>query len=243
MSPSSVTCVNGKLEVPNNPIIPVIIGDGIGLDVTPVATKVLDAAVSKAYSGEKSISWEEVHAGEAAFEETGEWLPESTLDSIRKHLVALKGPLTTPVGGGFRSLNVTLRQKLDLFACVRPVVWFEGVPSPVRNPEKVDMVIFRENTEDIYAGIEWQAGTKEVAKVLKFLEEDMGVSQIRFPATSSLGVKPVSSEGTKRLVRASLNYAIDNDKSSVTFGSSFIPYTLPELANINFFTLFFFDLK
>ena len=216
MSPSSVTCVNGKLEVPNNPIIPVIIGDGIGLDVTPVATKVLDAAVSKAYSGEKSISWEEVHAGEAAFEETGEWLPESTLDSIRNHLVALKGPLTTPVGGGFRSLNVTLRQKLDLFACVRPVVWFEGVPSPVRNPEKVDMVIFRENTEDIYAGIEWQAGTKEVAKVLKFLEEDMGVSQIRFPATSSLGVKPVSSEGTKRLVRASLNYAIDNDKSSVT---------------------------
>ena len=216
MSPSSVTCVNGKLEVPNNPIIPVIIGDGIGLDVTPVATKVLDAAVSKAYSGEKSISWEEVHAGEAAFEETGEWLPESTPDSIGKHLVALKGPLTTPVGGGFRSLNVTLRQKLDLFACVRPVVWFEGVPSPVRNPEKVDMVIFRENTEDIYAGIEWQAGTKEVAKVLKFLEEDMGVSQIRFPATSSLGVKPVSSEGTKRLVRASLNYAIDNDKSSVT---------------------------
>ena len=216
MSPSSVTCVNGKLEVPNNPIIPVIIGDGIGLDVTPVATKVLDAAVSKAYSGEKSISWEEVHAGEAAFEETGEWLPESTLDSIRKHLVALKGPLTTPVGGGFRSLNVTLRQKLDLFACVRPVVWFEGVPSPVRNPEKVDMIIFRENTEDIYAGIEWQAGTKEVAKVLKFLEEDMGISQIRFPATSSLGVKPVSSEGTKRLVRASLNYAIDNDKSSVT---------------------------
>ena len=216
MSPSSVTCVNGKLEVPNNPIIPVIIGDGIGLDVTPVATKVLDAAVSKAYSGEKSISWEKVHAGEAAFEETGEWLPEYTLDSIRNHLVALKGPLTTPVGGGFRSLNVTLRQKLDLFACVRPVVWFEGVPSPVRNPEKVDMVIFRENTEDIYAGIEWQAGTKEVAKVLKFLEEDMGVSQIRFPATSSLGVKPVSSEGTKRLVRASLNYAIDNDKSSVT---------------------------
>ena len=216
MSNSSVTCVNGKLEVPNNPIIPVIIGDGIGLDVTPVATKVLDAAVSKAYSGEKSISWEEVHAGEAAFEETGEWLPESTLDSIRKYLVALKGPLTTPVGGGFRSLNVTLRQKLDLFACVRPVVWFEGVPSPVRNPEKVDMVIFRENTEDIYAGIEWQAGTKEVSKVMKFLEEDMGVSQIRFPSTSSLGVKPVSSEGTKRLVRASLNYAIDNDKSSVT---------------------------
>ena len=216
MSPSSVTCVNGKLEVPNNPIIPVIIGDGIGLDVTPVATKVLDAAVSKAYSGEKTISWMNVHAGEAAFEETGEWLPDSTLDSIRDHLVALKGPLTTPVGGGFRSLNVTLRQKLDLFACVRPVVWFEGVPSPVRNPEKVDMIIFRENTEDIYAGIEWEAGTDEVQKVLKFLKEEMNVSQIRFPSTSSLGVKPVSSEGTKRLVRASLNYAIDNDKSSVT---------------------------
>ena len=216
MSPSSVTCENGKLDVPNNPIIPVIIGDGIGLDVTPVATKVLDAAVSKAYSGEKSISWLEVHAGEASFKQTGEWLPESTLDSIREHLVALKGPLTTPVGGGFRSLNVTLRQKLDLFACVRPVVWFEGVPSPVRNPGEVDMVIFRENTEDIYAGIEWQAGTDEVKKVLKFLQEEMNVSQIRFPDTSSLGVKPVSSEGTKRLVRASLNYAIDNDKSSVT---------------------------
>lgn len=216
MSPSSVTCENGKLDVPNNPIIPVIIGDGIGLDVTPVAIKVLDAAVSKAYSGEKSISWLEVHAGEASFEQTGEWLPESTLDSIREHLVALKGPLTTPVGGGFRSLNVTLRQKLDLFACVRPVVWFEGVPSPVRNPGEVDMVIFRENTEDIYAGIEYQAGTDEVKKVLKFLREEMNVSQIRFPDTSSLGVKPVSSEGTKRLVRASLNYAIDNDKSSVT---------------------------
>ena len=216
MSPSSVTCENGKLEVPNNPVIPVIIGDGIGLDVTPVATKVLDAAVSMAYSGDKSISWLEVHAGEASFEQTGEWLPETTLDSIREHLVALKGPLTTPVGGGFRSLNVTLRQKLDLFACVRPVVWFEGVPSPVRNPGEVDMVIFRENTEDIYAGIEYQAGTDEVKKVLKFLQEEMSVSQIRFPDTSSLGVKPVSSEGSKRLVRASLNYAIDNDKPSVT---------------------------
>ena len=216
MSPSSVTCENGKLEVPNNPVIPVIIGDGIGLDVTPVATKVLDAAVSMAYSGDKSISWLEVHAGEASFEQTGEWLPETTLDSIREHLVALKGPLTTPVGGGFRSLNVTLRQKLDLFACVRPVVWFEGVPSPVRNPGEVDMVIFRENTEDIYAGIEYQAGTDEVKKVLKFLQEEMNVSQIRFPDTSSLGVKPVSSEGSKRLVRASLNYAIDNDKPSVT---------------------------
>ena len=216
MSSSSVTCKNGKLDVPNNPKVPVIIGDGIGLDVTPVAIKVLDAAVKKAYSGDRYISWMNVLAGEAAFEETGEWLPESTLDSIRNHLVALKGPLTTPVGGGFRSLNVTLRQKLDLFACVRPVVWFEGVPSPVRNPGMVDMIIFRENTEDIYAGIEWQAGTDEVKKVINFLHEEMGVSQIRFPSTSSLGVKPVSSEGTKRLVRASLNYAIDNDKSSVT---------------------------
>ena len=216
MSPSSVTCKNGKLDVPNNPKVPVIIGDGIGLDVTPVAIKVLDAAVKKAYSGDRSISWMNVLAGEAAFEETGEWLPESTLDSIRNHLVALKGPLTTPVGGGFRSLNVTLRQKLDLFACVRPVVWFEGVPSPVKSPDKVDMIIFRENTEDIYAGIEWQAGSSEVKKVIDFLHKEMGVSQIRFPSTSSLGVKPVSSEGTKRLVRASLNYAVDNDKSSVT---------------------------
>ena len=216
MSPSSVTYKNGKLEVPNNPIIPVIIGDGIGLDVTPVAIKVLDAAVKKAYSNDRYISWMNVLAGEEAFEETGEWLPESTLDSIRNHLVALKGPLTTPVGGGFRSLNVTLRQKLDLFACVRPVVWFEGVPSPVKRPDQVDMIIFRENTEDIYAGIEWQAGSSEVKKVIDFLQEEMGVSQIRFPSTSSLGVKPVSSEGTKRLVRASLNYAVDNDKSSVT---------------------------
>ena len=216
MKPASVTCSNGKLEVPNNPIIPVIIGDGIGQDVTPVAMKVLDAAVTKAYGNEKKISWKKVLAGEEAFNELNEWLPEETLDAIKEHLVAIKGPLTTPVGGGFRSLNVTLRQRLDLFACVRPVRWFEGVPSPVKEPEKVDMVIFRENTEDIYAGIEWQAGTPEVKKVIEFMKNEMGVSKIRFPETSSLGVKPVSSEGTKRLIRSSFRYAISNNKKSVT---------------------------
>ena len=216
MSPASITCNDGKLDVPNNPIIPVIVGDGIGQDVTPAAMKVLDAAVHKAYGASKQISWQKVLAGEEAFNEVGEWLPESTLDSIRDNLVAIKGPLTTPVGGGFRSLNVTLRQRLDLFACVRPVRWFEGVPSPVKEPEKVDMAIFRENTEDIYAGIEWQAGTSEVKKVVEFLENEMGVSQIRFPNTSSLGVKPVSSEGSKRLIRAAFRYAISNNKKSIT---------------------------
>ena len=216
MPPASITCNDGKLDVPNNPIIPVIVGDGIGQDVTPAAMKVLDAAVHKAYGASKQISWQKVLAGEEAFNEVGEWLPESTLDSIRDNLVAIKGPLTTPVGGGFRSLNVTLRQRLDLFACVRPVRWFEGVPSPVKEPEKVDMAIFRENTEDIYAGIEWQAGTSEVKKVVEFLENEMGVSQIRFPNTSSLGVKPVSSEGSKRLIRAAFRYAISNNKKSIT---------------------------
>ncbi len=216
MTPASITCNDGKLDVPNNPIIPVIVGDGIGQDVTPAAMKVLDAAVHKAYGNSKQISWQKVLAGEEAFNEVGEWLPESTLDSIRDNLVAIKGPLTTPVGGGFRSLNVTLRQRLDLFACVRPVRWFEGVPSPVKEPEKVDMAIFRENTEDIYAGIEWQAGTSEVKKVVDFLENEMGVSQIRFPNTSSLGVKPVSSEGSKRLIRAAFRYAISNNKKSIT---------------------------
>ena len=216
MSPDSITCTNGKLNVPNRPIIPVIVGDGIGQDVTPVAMKVIDAAVEKAYGNQKTISWKKVLAGEEAFNEVNEWLPEETLDAINKHLVAIKGPLTTPVGGGFRSLNVTLRQRLDLFACVRPVRWFEGVPSPVKEPEKVDMAIFRENTEDIYAGIEWQAETPEVKKMIEFLEGEMGVSQIRFPKTSSLGVKPVSSEGTKRLIRAAFRYAISNNKKSVT---------------------------
>ena len=216
MNPTSIICTNGKLDVPSNPIIPVIVGDGIGQDVTPVAMKVLDAAVSKAYGDEKKISWKKVLAGEEAFNEVDEWLPEETLDAIREHLVAIKGPLTTPVGGGFRSLNVTLRQRLDLFACVRPVRWFEGVPSPVKEPQKVDMSIFRENTEDIYAGIEWQAGTSEVKKVTNFLKNEMGVSQIRFPDTSSLGVKPVSSEGSKRLIRAAFRYAVSNNKKSVT---------------------------
>ena len=216
MTPASITCSDGKLDVPNNPIIPVIVGDGIGQDVTPVAMKVLDAAVQKAYGEDRKISWKKVLAGEEAFNEVNEWLPEETLDSIREHLVAIKGPLTTPVGGGFRSLNVTLRQRLDLFACVRPVRWFEGVPSPVKEPEKVDMAIFRENTEDIYAGIEWQSGTSEVKKVVEFLKNEMGVSQIRFPDTSSLGVKPVSSEGSKRLIRAAFRYAISNNKKSVT---------------------------
>jgi len=216
MTPSSIKFSNGNLEVPDVPIIPVIIGDGIGQDVTPVAMKVLDAAVSKAYGVNRKISWKKVLAGEEAFNEVNEWLPEETLDAIQEHLVAIKGPLTTPVGGGFRSLNVTLRQRLDLFACVRPVRWFEGVPSPVKEPEKVDMIIFRENTEDIYAGIEWQAGTPELKKVMTFLKDEMNVSQIRFPDTCSLGVKPVSSEGTKRLFRSALNYTITNNKKSVT---------------------------
>ena len=216
MTPSSIKFSNGNLEVPDVPIIPVIIGDGIGQDVTPVAMKVLDTAVSKAYGDNRKISWKKVLAGEEAFNEVNEWLPEETLDAIQEHLVAIKGPLTTPVGGGFRSLNVTLRQRLDLFACVRPVRWFEGVPSPVKEPENVDMIIFRENTEDIYAGIEWQAGTPELKKVMKFMKEEMGVTQIRFPETSSLGVKPVSSEGTKRLFRSALNYTITNNKKSVT---------------------------
>ncbi len=216
MIPASITCSNGKLDVPNNPIIPVIVGDGIGQDVTPVAMKVLDAAVQKAYGDDKKISWKKVLAGEEAFNEINEWLPEETLDAIREHLVAIKGPLTTPVGGGFRSLNVTLRQRLDLFACVRPVRWFTGVPSPVKEPEKVNMAIFRENTEDIYAGIEWNSGTPEVKKVIEFLKNEMDVSKIRFPETSSLGVKPVSSEGSKRLIRAAFRYAISNNKKSIT---------------------------
>ena len=216
MSPESITCSNGKLNVPNNPIIPVIVGDGIGQDVTPVAMKVIDAAVKKAYGNEKAISWKKVLAGEEAFKEIDEWLPEETLDAIKENLVAIKGPLTTPVGGGFRSLNVTLRQRLDLFACVRPVRWFQGVPSPVKEPAEVDMAIFRENTEDIYAGIEWQAGTPEVKKMINFLQNEMGVNQIRFPETSSLGIKPVSSEGSKRLIRAAFKYAISNNKKSIT---------------------------
>ena len=216
MEPTKINFQDGKLNVPDCPIIPVIHGDGIGIDITPVAIKVLDAAVEKAYSDSKKIEWKKVLAGEEAHDTVGEWLPDETMEAIKSHLVAIKGPLTTPVGGGFRSLNVTLRQKLDLFACVRPVRWFTGVPSPVREPEKVEMIIFRENTEDIYAGVEWPSGSNEVEKVIKFLRTEMGVENIRFPETSAIGVKPVSSEGTKRLVRAAMDYAITNDEKSVT---------------------------
>ena len=207
---------NGMLSVPNNPIVYYIEGDGIGVDITPVMIKVVDAAVEKAYNGEKKIYWEETLAGEKAFNATGEWLPKETLDSMRKGLVSIKGPLTTPVGGGIRSLNVALRQELDLFACVRPVRWYDGTPSPVKSPQDVDMIIFRENSEDVYAGIEWEAGSDGVKKVIDFLVNEMGVSKIRFPDTSGIGIKPISKEGTARIVRAALQYAIDNDKQSVT---------------------------
>ena len=216
MSGSGITMKNGVLDIPNNPIIHYIEGDGIGIDITPVMIKVVDSAVEVAYGGEKKIHWNEVLAGEKAFNSTGEWLPEKTLDAMRNGLVSIKGPLTTPVGGGIRSLNVALRQKLDLFACVRPVRWYEGTPSPVKAPHDVDMIIFRENSEDVYAGIEWEAGSEGVAKVIQFLQEEMGVDKIRFPDTSGIGIKPISQEGTSRIVRAALKYAIDNDKESVT---------------------------
>ena len=207
---------NGVLVVPENPIVHYIEGDGIGVDITPVMMEVVDAAVSKAYSGSKEITWSETLAGEKAFNNTGEWLPEATLDSMRSGLVSIKGPLTTPVGGGIRSLNVALRQKLDLFACVRPVRWYDGTPSPVKSPGDVDMIIFRENSEDVYAGIEWEAGSADVAKVIDFLVNEMGVDKIRFPNTSGIGIKPISQEGTARIVRAAIKYAVDNDKDSVT---------------------------
>ena len=207
---------NGKLVVPNNPIIPYIEGDGIGKDIWNASVNVFNNAVYEAYSGSRKINWVEVYAGEKAFDSTGEWLPQKTLDTISEHLIAIKGPLTTPVGGGIRSLNVALRQKLDLYACVRPVRWFNGVPSPVKEPGLVDMVIFRENTEDIYAGIEWMNGSNEVEKVKSFLMNEMGVTNIRFPNTSSLGVKPVSKEGTSRLVRAAIDYALKQKRDSVT---------------------------
>jgi isocitrate dehydrogenase len=207
---------NGQLKVPNKPIIPFIEGDGTGPDIWSAAKKVIEAAVEKAYNGTKEIDWLEVYAGQKAYDKTGEWLPQDTLDKIDEYKIAIKGPLTTPIGGGFRSLNVALRQELDLFTCLRPVRYFDGVPSPVKRPEDVDMVIFRENTEDIYAGIEWQNGTDEVKKVIKFLKEEMNVTNIRFPETSGIGVKPVSEEGTKRLVRASIQYAINEGRKSVT---------------------------
>ena len=207
-----------SLNVPNNPIIPYIEGDGIGVDISPVMMKVVDAAVEKAYEGKRKISWMEVYAGEKATQiyDQDTWLPEETLHAVKDFVVSIKGPLTTPVGGGIRSLNVALRQQLDLYVCQRPVRWFTGVPSPVKNPGDVDMIIFRENSEDIYAGVEWQAGSPEAIKVIKFLTEEMGVTKIRFTENCGIGIKPVSLEGTKRLVRKALQYAVDNDRSSVT---------------------------
>ncbi|MFT3683099.1 MAG: NADP-dependent isocitrate dehydrogenase [Ferruginibacter sp.] len=214
---SKITMGNdGKLNVPDNPIIPFIEGDGIGPEIWQVAEKVFDTAVEKAYNGARKIEWKEMLAGEKAFKLTGEWLPADTLEIAKEHIVSIKGPLSTPIGGGIRSLNVAMRQDLDLYACVRPVKWFKGVPSPVVNPQEVDMVIFRENTEDIYAGIEWKAGSPEAKKFEKFLLEEMGVKSVRFPGDSSYGVKPVSSEGTKRLVRAAIDYALENHLPSVT---------------------------
>ena len=206
----------GRLAVPENPTIPFIEGDGTGPDITRAAMTVWNAAVEKAYGGSRKVEWKEVLAGEKAFNATGEWLPQATVDACREYLVSIKGPLTTPVGGGIRSINVALRQLLDLYVCLRPVRWFKGVPSPVKHPELTDMVIFRENTEDIYAGIEWMNGTPEVEKVRRFLIDEMGVKKIRFPETASIGIKPVSLEGTERLVRAALDYAVANDRKSVT---------------------------
>ena len=211
-----ITMQGGKLCVPANPIIPFVEGDGTGPDITRAAMTVWNAAVEKAYGGDRKVEWKEVLAGEKAFKATGEWLPQATLDACRDCLVSIKGPLTTPVGGGIRSINVQMRQALDLYVCLRPVRWFKGVPSPVKHPELTDMVIFRENTEDIYAGIEWMNGTPEVEKVKKFLIGEMGVKKIRFPETASIGIKPVSLEGTERLVRAALDYAVANDRKSVT---------------------------
>ena len=207
---------NGKLVVPDNPILMFIEGDGIGYDIMTASKRIWDAAIEKAYGGQRKVAWMEIYSGEkAAGIYDGDYMPEETFDALREYLVGIKGPLTTPVGGGFRSLNVTLRQVLDLYACVRPVRWFEGVPSPVRNPEEVDVIIFRENTEDVYAGIEWEAGTPEAMKVEKFLREEMGVTKF-FP-NSGLGIKPISEFGTKRLVRQAIQYAIDRGRSSVTF--------------------------
>ena len=213
---SKITLVNNQLVVPDNPIIPYIEGDGIGKDIWIASQMVFDSAISKSYDKKRKIQWKEVLAGEKANNIANSWLPQDTLDTISEYLIAIKGPLTTPVGGGMRSLNVALRQLLDLYSCVRPVRWLSGVPSPVKNPELVNMVIFRENTEDIYAGIEWLSGTDEVEKVKLFLTKEMGVKNIRFPETTSIGIKPVSKEGTERLVRAAIDYAITNNRDSVT---------------------------
>lgn len=207
-----------SLNVPDQPIIPFIEGDGTGVDISPVMRKVVDAAVAKAYGGKRQIAWMEVYAGEKATKVYGadSWLPDETVEAVREYVVSIKGPLTTPTSGGMRSLNVALRQLLDLYVCLRPVLYFEGVPSPVKEPEKVDMVIFRENTEDIYAGVEWEAGSAEVKKVIEFLQKEMGVKKIRFPETSAIGIKPVSVEGSERLIRRAIQYAIDNNRKSVT---------------------------
>ena len=216
MSGHPISMEKGALNVPNDPIVHYIEGDGIGIDISPVMIDVVNASVAKAYDGEREIHWREVLAGQKAYDATGEWMPDATLNAMRTGLVSIKGPLTTPVGGGIRSLNVALRQQLDLFACVRPVRWYAGTPSPVKDPGAVDMIIFRENSEDVYVGIEWEAGSDEVAKVIDFLQNEMGVTKIRFPDTSGIGIKPISSEGTARIVRAAIQYAIDNDKDSVT---------------------------
>jgi isocitrate dehydrogenase len=216
MTGTSITMSGGKLQVPADPIIPFIEGDGTGPDIWRASVRVFDAAVEKAYGGKRRIVWREVLAGEKAKNAVDSWLPEETLSVIREHLVAIKGPLTTPVGGGIRSLNVALRQQLDLYACVRPVRWFKGVPSPVKAPELVNMVIFRENTEDIYAGIEWQAGTEQVHALISFLRHTMKVTSIRFPDTSAIGIKPVSEEGSKRLIRAALDYAVAQGRKTLT---------------------------
>ena len=213
---AKITIRDGKLAVPDNPIIPFIEGDGTGPDIWRASVRVMDAAVKKAYGGKRQIHWMEVYAGEKANKQFNTWLPDETVTACREYLVSIKGPLTTPVGGGIRSLNVALRQELDLYVCLRPVRYFKGVPSPVKEPEKTDMVIFRENSEDIYAGIEWQAETPQAKKVIEFLIKEMGVKKIRFPGTSGIGVKPVSREGTDRLVRKAIQYAIDNERSSVT---------------------------
>ena len=209
---------DSSLNVPDNPIIPFIEGDGTGVDITPVMRKVVDAAVDKSYGGKRKIAWMEIYAGEKATKiyDADTWLPDETVQAIREYVVSIKGPLTTPVSGGIRSLNVALRQQLDLYVCLRPVVYFQGVPSPVKEPEKTDMVIFRENTEDIYAGIEWEAGSEAAKKVIAFLQNEMGINKIRFPASSAIGIKPVSIEGTERLVRKAIQYAIDNQRDSVT---------------------------
>ena len=211
-----ITLENGRLSVPNHPVIPFIEGDGIGQDIWKNARAVFDAAVAKAYHGQKTIQWLEVLAGQKAHKTTGQWLPDDTLEAIKEYLVAIKGPLETPVGGGIRSLNVTLRQELDLYACVRPVRYFQGIESPLKEPEKINITIFRENTEDIYAGIEWQAGSSEVKQVIDFLKKNMGVNKIRFPESSSIGIKPISKEGSERLIRSTIEYALTNNLAKVT---------------------------